>query len=157
MFVCTAPFVPAVRAQVNKYFASADLVIYANCNYVAMDGGYKSYATGLVSGSAASCFSTVTTHDIAMSVAMDAGRKSYATGLVRCRVLATRIAALAISPDCNRGCQALLSPLARGEWCRCIKTSLRHNQAVAMRMKGLSLSLGLGLSGAGALQQLQTA
>jgi len=26
----------------------ADLAIYANCNYVAMDGGYKSYSTGMV-------------------------------------------------------------------------------------------------------------
>ena len=31
-----------------KDFAEADMMIYANVNYVAMDGGYKSYATGFV-------------------------------------------------------------------------------------------------------------
>lgn len=34
--------------EICKSFAEADLVIYANVNYVAMDGGYKSYATGMV-------------------------------------------------------------------------------------------------------------
>ncbi|CAI7925641.1 unnamed protein product, partial [Closterium sp. NIES-54] len=34
--------------QINRHFAEADLVVYANVNYVSMDGGYKSYATGLV-------------------------------------------------------------------------------------------------------------
>ena len=41
--------------QVNKHFAESDLLIYANVNYVSMDGGYKSYATGLVSCSALPC------------------------------------------------------------------------------------------------------
>lgn len=36
------------KVMVCKDFAEADLMIYANVNYVAMDGGYKSYATGLV-------------------------------------------------------------------------------------------------------------
>lgn len=36
------------EVKVCKDFAEADMLIYANCNYVAMDGGYKSYATGLV-------------------------------------------------------------------------------------------------------------
>jgi hypothetical protein len=31
---------------VCKDFIEADLCLYANCNYVSMDGGYKSYATG---------------------------------------------------------------------------------------------------------------
>ncbi|MSR82368.1 MAG: DUF2088 domain-containing protein [Candidatus Latescibacteria bacterium] len=35
--------------EVCRSFAEADLLIYFNVNYVAMDGGYKSYATGLVS------------------------------------------------------------------------------------------------------------
>lgn len=35
--------------EVCKAVAEADLLIYFNVNYVAMDGGYKSYATGLVS------------------------------------------------------------------------------------------------------------
>lgn len=35
--------------EVCKAVARADLTIYFNVNYVAMDGGYKSYATGLVS------------------------------------------------------------------------------------------------------------
>ena len=30
---------------VCKDFAEADLLVYANVNYVSMDGGYKSYAT----------------------------------------------------------------------------------------------------------------
>ncbi|CAI5513031.1 unnamed protein product [Closterium sp. Naga37s-1] len=34
--------------QINRHYAEADLVVYANVNYVSMDGGYKSYATGLV-------------------------------------------------------------------------------------------------------------
>lgn len=34
--------------MVCRDFVEADLAIYANCNYVAMDGGYKSYATGMV-------------------------------------------------------------------------------------------------------------
>ena len=34
--------------MVCREFVEADLAIYANCNYVAMDGGYKSYATGMV-------------------------------------------------------------------------------------------------------------
>ncbi|CAI5958691.1 unnamed protein product [Closterium sp. NIES-65] len=38
-----------VAWQINRHFAEADLVVYANVNYVSMDGGYKSYATGLVS------------------------------------------------------------------------------------------------------------
>lgn len=33
---------------VCREFATADLAIYANCNYVSMDGGYKSYSTGMV-------------------------------------------------------------------------------------------------------------
>ena len=36
------------RVVVCKDFAEADMMIYANVNYVSMDGGYKSYATGLV-------------------------------------------------------------------------------------------------------------
>jgi nickel-dependent lactate racemase len=36
------------RVLVCKDFAEADLLLYANVNYVSMDGGYKSYATGLV-------------------------------------------------------------------------------------------------------------
>lgn len=36
------------KVMVCKDFAEADLMIYANVNYVSMDGGYKSYATGLV-------------------------------------------------------------------------------------------------------------
>ena len=36
------------KVLVCKDFAEADLMIYANVNYVSMDGGYKSYATGLV-------------------------------------------------------------------------------------------------------------
>eukprot|EP00793_Prasinoderma_coloniale_P000380 PRCOL_00005364-RA len=35
--------------EVCKEFAESDLAIYANVNYVPMDGGYKSYATGMVS------------------------------------------------------------------------------------------------------------
>lgn len=35
---------------VCREFVEADLAIYANCNYVSMDGGYKSYATGEVAG-----------------------------------------------------------------------------------------------------------
>jgi hypothetical protein len=35
--------------EVCRSVAEADLMIYFNVNYVAMDGGYKSYATGLVS------------------------------------------------------------------------------------------------------------
>ena len=35
--------------EVCRSVAEADLVIYFNINYAAMDGGYKSYATGLVS------------------------------------------------------------------------------------------------------------
>ena len=35
------------KVVVSKAFAEADLMVYANVNYVAMDGGYKSYATGL--------------------------------------------------------------------------------------------------------------
>ncbi len=35
--------------EVCRSVAEADLLIYFNVNYVAMDGGYKSYATGLVS------------------------------------------------------------------------------------------------------------
>jgi len=34
--------------QVCKEMVEADLVIYVNVNYVSMDGGYKSYATGMV-------------------------------------------------------------------------------------------------------------
>jgi len=34
--------------RVCKEFAEADLTVYANCNYVAMDGGFKSFSTGLV-------------------------------------------------------------------------------------------------------------
>lgn len=34
--------------MVCKEFIEADLCIYANVNYVTMDGGYKSYATGMV-------------------------------------------------------------------------------------------------------------
>lgn len=34
--------------MVCKEFVEADLCIYANVNYVSMDGGYKSYATGMV-------------------------------------------------------------------------------------------------------------
>jgi lactate racemase len=36
------------KVRVANEFAEADLMVYANVNYVAMDGGYKSYATGLV-------------------------------------------------------------------------------------------------------------
>eukprot|EP00850_Spirogloea_muscicola_P010013 SM000057S18443 [mRNA] locus=s57:616797:622218:- [translate_table: standard] len=36
------------EVKVCSAFAEADLLIYANVNYVSMDGGYKSYATGLV-------------------------------------------------------------------------------------------------------------
>ena len=34
--------------QICKEMMEADLVIYVNINYVSMDGGYKSYATGMV-------------------------------------------------------------------------------------------------------------
>eukprot|EP00899_Mesostigma_viride_P020638 jgi/Mesvir1/28576/Mv00991-RA.1 len=34
--------------KVCSAMANADLMIYANVNYVSMDGGYKSYATGMV-------------------------------------------------------------------------------------------------------------
>ena len=34
--------------QVCREMVEADLVIYVNVNYVSMDGGYKSYATGMV-------------------------------------------------------------------------------------------------------------
>lgn len=34
--------------MVCSQFIGADLAIYANVNYVSMDGGYKSYATGMV-------------------------------------------------------------------------------------------------------------
>lgn len=37
------------EVEVCRSVAEADLVIYFNINYAAMDGGYKSYATGLVS------------------------------------------------------------------------------------------------------------
>eukprot|EP01025_Chloroclados_australasicus_P022459 TRINITY_DN23133_c0_g2_i1.p1 TRINITY_DN23133_c0_g2~~TRINITY_DN23133_c0_g2_i1.p1 ORF type:complete len:582 (-),score=54.49 TRINITY_DN23133_c0_g2_i1:240-1985(-) len=36
------------EVRVCNEFADADLAVYANVNYVAMDGGYKSYATGMV-------------------------------------------------------------------------------------------------------------
>ena len=36
------------KVRVANEFAEADLMVYANVNYVAMDGGYKSYATGFV-------------------------------------------------------------------------------------------------------------
>ena len=39
----------------NKHFAESDLLIYANVNYVSMDGGYKSYATGLVGRTESYC------------------------------------------------------------------------------------------------------
>ncbi len=35
------------KVRVANEFAEADLMVYANVNYVAMDGGYKSYATGM--------------------------------------------------------------------------------------------------------------
>ena len=36
------------KVRVCRDFVDADLAIYANCNYVAMDGGHKSYSTGMV-------------------------------------------------------------------------------------------------------------
>eukprot|EP00897_Mesotaenium_endlicherianum_P008575 jgi/Mesen1/7746/ME000407S06961 len=41
--------------EICEAYANADMVIYANINYVSMDGGYKSYATGLVPPLALSC------------------------------------------------------------------------------------------------------